>query len=111
MLADAGKLLVPTAKELRWDCGDDAVRGGTGHDDKGGAEGNPKEPEPRTFDKRFNPGDVTPNLHPVAIRAWALFDGPPVLYPGSMLASGLYLPGLTPADKANSAGVIHPSEV
>ena len=40
-----------------------------------------------------------------------MVDGPPVLCPGSMLASGLYLPGLTPADKANSAGVIQPSEV
>ena len=32
----------------------------------------------------YGDGDVTPNLHPVAIRASASFDGPPVLSPGSM---------------------------
>jgi hypothetical protein len=39
------------------------------------------------------------------------YEGPPVSCPGIMLVSGLHLPGLTPADEANSTGVNQPKDV
>jgi hypothetical protein len=38
-------------------------------------------------------------------------EGPPVSCPGIMLVSGFHLPGLTPADVANSSGVNQPKDV
>ena len=38
-------------------------------------------------------------------------DPVPVLYPARMRDLALHRPGLTPADEANSAGVMNPSDV
>jgi hypothetical protein len=53
----------------------------------------------------------SPDCYQSEVESGSFMRVPPVSCPGITSASGLHLPGLTPADEANSAGVSQPREV